>query len=69
MRVTLDEADFRDLVAGRAVNHGWVEISLDYIEWRRLVEALADAMRDRGVNIEVMIRTRRPVIEDSDSDE
>lgn len=43
-RIILDEAAFRDLVAGKVISVGDVKIILDDIGWNRQLCALIDAL-------------------------
>jgi hypothetical protein len=74
MKITLDEGDFRDLVAGRTFTTRYkgnlvIEIALADIGFQRMFDALCAAMGNRELDISMLIRTRRPIIEDRDDED
>jgi hypothetical protein len=62
VKIILNEADFRDLVAGKIVTkdakaaHPEVKIALSDIGWDRMIDALAQAMAERAVGPDIMRR-------------
>ena len=69
MRISLSEADFRDLVAGRTVRKaGRLVVALDDIGWERMIFALGAAMAERGVAPEYFIRMLAPPRAPNDCD-
>ena len=57
MKIVLEEADFRDLVNGRAVKlHRSVDVALADIGWQRMLGAIVDAMAERGLGLADVIR-------------
>jgi hypothetical protein len=80
MKIVLDEGDFRDLVAGKvirpdhprlAIDNMTLEIALSDIGWDRMLDAMAVAMVEREVSVDVLrkiLRPRFPTASDCDDD-
>ena len=69
-RIVLDESDFRDLVKGKVVTNEarWTAIILSDIGFERMVHALVEAMAERGLGGDALIRMVRPAWPKGDDD-
>ena len=59
-RIVLDESDFRDLVKGKVVTTAGTMLILSDIGFERMVHALVEAMAERGLGSDALIRMVRP---------
>ena len=67
-RIVLDEHDFRELVKGKVVTNADTMMILSDIGFERMVHALVEAMAERGLGSDALIRMVRPAWPKGDDD-